>query len=506
MLPNKASDNPWQEVRRGKQKNVAPLKAASEGRGLQNSQPPLRVAANGRSLPKAQPTLQAAPKKEDIPYEIKNAREWDPNRKKTDYSSESSDYEEDEDDSDFDHEDAPHHSGDFNSTTRDGISKPRFDQRNPIPPSKPPTHPKIHRHGKRPGPHRVPRRAMFNFKRDNLARAAFRKRLEPSGKFILPKDCPEIEPDQKKMYDIFDEMGVRLRSFIRPPQHPKDRELLLWGDLRQIQDTKAELQRWLNIRLGTNVPRSSMAKNNFARELSSIGDQYHRLMKKMQKEAKILDFQQAPAAGRVFPYTGTFLWPVDEVRPEDILGPSLEAFDPIRFQYQCHIIFDNKFEAFRIFSEREENIKKTMNRMVGTMREYVAKNVRPGMIILIEPPTPSAVRKSVKVLPLSSNGSKTGQLMVPSLTGNTLDPQARHEWLDKSKQLVIRNDGRIELSLRKCITNLPHYRGLVRIRVQFGTFALKTFRWSPPGADSIPFEEFIDNMTMPGTKGVMIRE
>ena len=464
----------------------------------------LSSAPNGRVPSKIQAHSKSAPKqKEDIPYEIKNAREWDPKRRlQADSSSESSD---DDDYYDSDYDESQQVFGDGPRTMADDVFQPvtnKGSQSNARSHGRPPAQLKPYPHRKPSGQRRAHRRVNFNYNRDNLARAAFRKRLDPTGTFMLPKDCSEIEPNQKRMYDMFDEIGVRLRSFIRPPQHAKDRELLLWGDARQIQATKAELQGLVNRFIG--FPQKS-AKDKFARETSSIGDQYHRSNKKMQKETKILEFQQVPAEDRIFAYTGTFLWPIDEVRPEDILGSSLEAFDPIRFQYQCHIVFDNKLSSFRIFSDKEESVKRTMDRIEGTKREYVAKIAQPDIIILVEPPNPSAIRKDVKVLPASLSDPKIAMSMIPVLTGSTLDREARNEWLNESNELTMKNNRRMELSLRKCIGYLPHYRGLVRMRIQFGTFALKVFRWKE-GADSIPFEDFMNNTTMSETKGVMIRE
>ena len=468
-----------------------------------------QTAPSGRVPPEvpAHPKISPKKKKEDIPYEIKNAREWDPKRRQqAGSSSESSDNDADYHESDYG--ESPHVFGDVSSTTTDDGFQLVVNKRsspNACPHGQPPNHPKAYPHG-RPQAQRQPRpRVNFNYKRDNLARAAFRKRLNPTGKFMLPRDCHDIEPNRKKMYDMFDGIGIRLGSFIRPPQDVKDHELLLWGDARQVQATIVELTRWLNIRLQPNSERKPMAKDKFARELSSIGDQYHRLMKKMQKEAKISEFQQVPAEGRFFPYIGTFLWPIDEVVPEDILGSSLEALDPIRFQHQCHIVFDNKLSSFRIYSDKEESVKATMDRIVGTMKEYVAKSARPDIITLVEPPDSSTVRKDVKVLPASLPHPKADKSMIPMLTGSTLDPEARKEWLFESTQLMMKNNRRMEISLRKCIAYLPHYRGLVRMRVQFGTFALRFFKWKE-GADSTPLGEFMNNMTLPGTKGVMIRE
>ena len=523
MSPSENSDNSWQEVRRGRQKNRTPSQAASEARGFPKTQTASHLAGSSRSVAQAQPVwptatngrvqpktthhpVMASKQKEAIPYEIKNRREWDSEkRKQADSLSESSD---DDDDYDLEGVEWPQVFGNATTNTRDdgpqlGSLQPSISNAQPL--GQAASRSKAHPHGKPPGPRRPHPQASFNFRRDNLARAAFRKRLEPSGNFMLPKDCPDIEPNQKKMYDTFEEIGVRLGSFIRPPQHMKDRELLLWGDARQVQNTKDELNRWLDRRLHSDAPQKPMAKNKFAKMTSAIGDQHHRLMKKMRKEAMIMEFQQAPAEGRVFPHTGTFLWPDDEVRPEDLLGPSLEAFDPVRFKYQCHIVFDNKLSSFRIFSDNEDSVNKTMDRMIGTMREYVVKSVRPDTMILVEPPNPSAISKDVMVLPLFPNDPKLGQSMIPVLTGDRLDPKSRQEWLEMGDELTRNNNGRMELSLRKCIANLSHHRGLVKIRVQFGTFALKVYRWKE-GAESIPFEDFMNNMMIAGTKGILVRE
>ena len=483
-----------------------PIPAAGNSRVPPKTQPALKTYPNGRNQPNvsARPEQAPAPKeKEKIPYEIKNAREWDPKRRlEGDLSSESSDdyYESDQD---------GYHQGVGNISDTIVDDRPQTvanqsSQANIAPHDQYPGRPKVYSHRRPRDQRRVHQRVNFNFKRDNLARAAFRQRLKPTSSIMLPKDCSELEPNQKKMYDMFEEIGVRLGSFIRPPQRETDRELLLWGNARQVQATRAELDGWLN-RLQREFSRKPVARNIFAREKSVLGDVYHRSQMKTRKERKLLEFQRVPEAGRMFPHDGTFIWPVDEIRPEDILGPSLEAFDPVRIQHLCHIVFDNKLAAFRIFSDSEESVKATMGRIEGTMREYVAKSVRASKLLLVEPPQPSVIRKDVRMLPASLNQSKETRSMIPLLTGSKLDLKALEEWNDESKEYTRKNNSRMELSLRKCIANLPHYRGRVRMRVHFGTFALKTYRWKE-GAESIHFGEFMDDMTLSETKGVLIRE
>ena len=56
-----------------------------------------------------------------------------------------------------------------------------------------------------------------------------------------------------------------------------------------------------------------------------------------------------PESGRTYGFTGAFLWPVEEVKPEEFLGDSLEALDSIRLQFKCHIMFDNQVLCLQSF-------------------------------------------------------------------------------------------------------------------------------------------------------------
>ena len=224
------------------------------------------------------------------------------------------------------------------------------------------------------------------------------------------------------------------------------------------------------------------------------------MQKKMEKEAVIQRFQQVPEASHTYPYTGSFLWPVDEVRPEELFGSSLEAFDPVRFQYKCHIVFDNKLSVFKVLTNDSESVKKALRRIEGTMKEFIAKNHHRGSVeYLMEPPSPLAIRQDVKTLP-GPNLSR-----IPTLIGKIIDSKAGQRYLEQSTEMKVKNSHRLEQALRKTILNLPYYRGQLQMRIYFGTFALSQFRW-PGTASSIPFEQFMENMALSNTKGNIIKE
>lgn len=355
-----------------------------------------------------------------------------------------------------------------------------------------------------PHKRRLPRRMQFGVKRDNAAKAAFRKREPPTGRFDLPRDCNEIEPDRAKMYDYLEEMGVRLGSFIRPPQLIRDRTLMIWGSKDQVAFTRDELYNWLNPS-PEKIGSKSKAKDNFADVYSTAGDRYKRLQRKFQQDADIRKFQQDPAAGTVFKFTGSFLWPADEIAPTDLLGAGLEALDPIRLKLRCHITFDSRLSAFRILTNDMESVQKTITRIQGIMKEYVARSNRPTMRYYIEPPGPSEYRKEIRKVLFEPGIHTSAPPVVPLMTGKGLEPDAQNRWLRQSDDLKAQSDRGIEDALRKTIPNLRFYRGRVRMRVYFGTFALTSFSW-PGTVTSIAFEDFMKRMAVSGTKGVMIRE
>ncbi len=466
----------------------------------------------------------SSPRKIKVPFEISNAWEWN-GKKPADNELPSDDSDEDEspfEDKDDDwaddaqssagtlaHSDAISHASPrrqlqtrTNGVHDNGAAKPYS---NPPPKNVQGPHqrlsprpPQMHPLPKRPHP-------VFIFRRENEARAAFRRRLPPDGKFTLHKAWYEIEPDWKRMHAMLEEIGVRLNSYVRPPLNPNDRELPIWGKPNRVNATTAALNEWLRrSEEDQGSHTSSFKRHNFAHITSSIGSKYKLEQKRILKEAAIQGYQQVPEAGRHFDFTGAYLWPVEEVRPQDIFGPSMEAFDPMRFQYQCHIVFDDKQTVFRVFASRIESVQKSMARIEGSLRSYVARNSRPIVEILMEPPKSSIIRKDVRLLDGSPDAnSKTGK--IPILTGAILDAEHQAKWHQKREEMKALNLVHTEEALKSMTLKLPHYQGKIRMRILFGTFELRMFKWKG-GKESVPIEEFMTNVKEPGTKGNLIRE
>ena len=210
-------------------------------------------------MPQSRSSEKVPHKAGKIPYELKNQKEWDPDKNKPEYQSddESKDSYIDDDDDDFIH--IPYVSGgstfkqnpvpegpsndklskafgsNSNAPTRildNGFQRATYKKSSKIP-TQPRNTPAVQNAIRA----KIGNRGKFSlgYTKDNTARAAYRKRLPHCDTFSLDQDCDKIFPLPRKMYDYFEELGVRNGSFIRPPQHAKDRELLIWGSAARAQ-------------------------------------------------------------------------------------------------------------------------------------------------------------------------------------------------------------------------------------------------------------------------------
>ncbi|KAL6718034.1 hypothetical protein ACLMJK_004119 [Lecanora helva] len=451
--------------------------------------------------------------KANIPYEQRGRMTWDPAYRAKYQDEFASSSESDDDDSDeyYDYPIGAYVSGDQPKTQPPALSLPpharppttAFRNRNPTVGGKNKiTSPDGFQRVERIDP-RKRRRMNFGVNRDNAAKAAFRRRESATGRFILPRDCNEIEPSLVKMYDFFEELGVRLGSFIRPPQQIKERVIDIWGDEVQIARTKTELEHWVNP--SQRQITTARGKEHFANVYSTAGDKYKKIVEKVKREADIRKFQQEPDANTVFPYIGSFLWPTDEIVPTDLLGPSLEALDPLRIQRRCYITFDARLSAFKIMTKKLESVKEVLARLQGIMKEYVVRINRPIVRYYIDPPSAMDCREQMRKMAVRSVVANNTSPVIPLMTGKGLEPKAQNRWVLQKRVLRAQSDRGTEDALRKTIPNLRFYRGRVRLRVHFGTFALTSFRW-PTATSAVSFEDFMKNLAIPGTKGVMVRD
>lgn len=357
------------------------------------------------------------------------------------------------------------------------------------------------------------RRQIVTFarKKDNPARADFRAGRKYKATFGLTKPCIDIEPDAKRMSKVLEEIGVRFGTFIRPPQSSTDRTLLIWGMPPQITQTIRELKQWVTASaapfqssLLARMSHVTKGGNEFAKVSLTTEEAAKILDRQLQEQAMKHKYQKIPEKNLKFKFVGYYLWPVNEIRPEDLLGPSFEAFDPLRMSFNSYILFDAKLEAFKVMADQAEGVEKAMLRIEGAFKEFVARSNAATTVYMVERPDELSVRKDVRMVKKLLSPSEHAQ--VPSLAGDRLEPSELVKWSGDTKPVEEEQLFSFHEKIEKGLNRLRFFRGRIHMRVLLGTFALTTYRRWPEGVTSIPFDRFIEDIKLSATKGRMLQE
>ncbi|KAL8854606.1 MAG: hypothetical protein Q9221_000641 [Calogaya cf. arnoldii] len=378
----------------------------------------------------------------------------------------------------------------------------------PKPQSPPSNRKPVHTNGSEVPPRRQPIITLAAT-RDNAAKIAFRNNKPPDRIIGLGKPLKDIEPDVGSMSRTFEQIGTRIGSFILPQRSLGESKLLIWGNPKQVDLSVTELKTWkyqVSIRAATASKAKPLARDSFAESKSFIGSHYAADEKIAVRNTKRQQYQKAPEQGQQFKYNGNFLWPNDEVRATDLFGPSCEALDPLRMEYRVHITFDEACSVFRVYSNSSiEKIYEVIQRIENTIKEFVARDDRPLVLYLIEPPSSSNYRDSVQMIPGPLLGPSRTPSKIPESCGNKLEPIDIVDWELEAEKSAIRNQVRMNTAIEKVLERIPYFRGHLRMRAQFGTFALIKFQW-PPGVPSVDLAKFETDVQSAGTRGTLIRE
>ncbi|KAL8835287.1 MAG: hypothetical protein Q9170_003373 [Blastenia crenularia] len=358
-----------------------------------------------------------------------------------------------------------------------------------------------------PGKPKHKQAITFARKRDNAAKVAYRTGQRPSAAFDLKGPLTAFEPSVARLQLTFEEIGVRVGSFVLPRRALQDSEVLIWGNQKQVEATISELKRWRSQARTWQSGKESRSKDQFAKISSVIGPNWAALEATAKRDAERQHYQKAPAQGQSFKSNGYFLWPNNEIRAIDLFGPHCEALDPLRVEFRVHILFDQARSVFKIHSQRKgaERVNHVIRRIENTIKEYVARDHRPATLLLIEPPGSAEYRPNVRTIAGPFLGINRAQSKIPILLGEKSDAEDDTDLERKVEMSISRNKNRTYVATQKVLERIPYYRGYLRMRVNFGTFALVKFQW-PPGLPCVTLEKFTEDVQSAGTKGTLIRK
>jgi len=195
-------------------------------------------------------------------------------------------------------------------------------------------------------------------------------------------------------------------------------------------------------------------------------------------------------------------WPPNHIHPTELFGQSVEAFDPVRMAYHCHITFDTERSMFRVLSNNPKAVQEALRRIRTTVSELVSRSKKPIRLYLLLPPSLGAIRSEIG---LKNSRPTISKIRVkPLLVGQPLSGEGLQEWAQLRPKFSAANESCIQRAVIECLSRVRFYRGLVRMRVHFGSFVFSVYK--KPKGPNHTFEEFMQMMRSSATTGELIKE
>jgi hypothetical protein len=194
-----------------------------------------------------------------------------------------------------------------------------------------------------------------------------------------------------------------------------------------------------------------------------------------------------------------FLWPTDELSIKDLLGPQLEAFDPIRREFRAHLYLSPDLPDYICVAGYERDIMREIVHLIRVKwNELMASTNIKSKLYVVEPPEPDFMRGRISI--------KTNhhQLAKPILDGGLLKGAQLADWDGRATLIRSKNDIRILGATEQALKGLAFFRGYLQMRVNFGTFVLDEYRLAKDGRPGYSFETFREMLLYEKTRGRLL--
>jgi hypothetical protein len=194
-----------------------------------------------------------------------------------------------------------------------------------------------------------------------------------------------------------------------------------------------------------------------------------------------------------------------------ILGRNLEAFDQIKVDCSCYIVFKEEMSAFEVLSDSVSGLEEAVCRIRVAFCEMASRNSKPKRLYLVEPPTLEALRREVKLegqndspnwARLVDNGLKFSGV-IPVSAGPKPAPEDIVMWEGDRQELSSANQQSLKHAILKVLADLRFYRGHIQMRVHFGIPVMLAYK-RPVGVRHT-FEEFTAALKLSQTRGEVVR-
>lgn len=258
----------------------------------------------------------------------------------------------------------------------------------------------------------------------------------------------------------------------------------LWGTSSDVSEAKR--------RILSAIGNDRSQKNSSFRKLGSLTPKLRqRAETRFRNDVKRNCYRQIPLPEELFDAIGTFHWPHLEYRPEDVLGPSYEALDPVRMDCECYINYHSDIHSFLVLGGSKQ-VQAALLRIRRTCFQLTAQSINPVRLALTHWRA-SIVPSLVSLEPYY--GPNTITASIEDVKDVDYSPRGEVAVTDASAledamKRSILNVERARMTLENALKKIHFYIGTITLVIRLGTFVLR--QWAPPEAGVYELEEYED--------------
>ncbi|KAK2872072.1 hypothetical protein FQN49_002574 [Arthroderma sp. PD_2] len=303
---------------------------------------------------------------------------------------------------------------------------------------------------------------------------------------------------------LFEKINQETGAFIPQPKKSSEQWLHIWGTPAQVATARSALLRLID-RCSAQGP--SKRKKEFFAKVTSYSEVKEARLDQIDKHSTVIEqLRRKPSPSFEFLETLLFLWPTDEV-PFDLLGPQLEALDPIRRETGCYIyVYDEEPSFIKVDGDDHDNIIKVVTRLRAKWVEVMAKIHIQAKLYLVQSASSQVRKNEVEIVRVAHSVGGLGfDYETPVLYGSSLTAMKLDCWHDQEKIAAANNERHLRETVEESLQGLRFLRGHVRMRVNFGTFILDEYRVPKDSRARYTFKEFRTMLLNPRTRGHLVQ-
>jgi hypothetical protein len=329
-----------------------------------------------------------------------------------------------------------------------------------------------------------------------VAETAWRQHGNPVANISIPLDTALID---KKYEEIAREHGTYIHTLGEHRGNEPNVKFGIWGAPANAEKAGDDISIWLKKRINHSQPAhiskraSHKATDMFPKIHPVTPKQREEAARKWRADVELEKFRQHPPYDMAHDSIGHFHWPEDgDFRPDEVLGRSYEALDPIRKACRCYIVWIPDASAFRVMGEIEQ-VKRVLHRIRLAYFQIVAQSIGPVQLHVLRVPEgtclPFLIAREPYCDPLGS--TTFGNVDSHSL----LAPMTKSQKCLEPQQQSLRKQAEIQaLHVKHIITHalkqFHYFRGRLELRFRLGRLSLER-ALEPQAGDAYTLDEYL---------------